>query len=145
MSAHARLKNDFTEDGGRKVPKSHEMAFIILWHFHHEPRHDKSNKISVRPAKTQIILGIRPVWSESSLCAEWVGKGPSFFHVNNEDSDQTGLGGCPGWAVFAGRTLILLVLSCLGSFYTRASVYKTLCLQHMLAPNTNLENICLLL
>ena len=34
-----------------------------------EPRHDKTNKISVRPAKTQISLGIRPVWSESSLSA----------------------------------------------------------------------------
>ena len=41
-----------------------------------EPRHDKTNKISVRPAKTQISLGIRPVWSESSLCAEWVAKAP---------------------------------------------------------------------
>ena len=29
--------------------------------------------MSVRPAKTQIILGIRPVWSRSSLCAHWVG------------------------------------------------------------------------
>ena len=28
------------------------------------------NKMSVRPAKTQIILGIRPVWSESSLSHE---------------------------------------------------------------------------
>ena len=28
-----------------------------------EPRHDKTNKVSVRPAKTQISLGIRPVWS----------------------------------------------------------------------------------
>ena len=28
-----------------------------------EPRHDKTNKMSVRPAKTQISLGIRPVWS----------------------------------------------------------------------------------
>ena len=27
------------------------------------PRHDKTNKMSVRPAKTQISLGIRPVWS----------------------------------------------------------------------------------
>ena len=27
-----------------------------------EPRHDKTNKMSVRPAKTQISLGIRPVW-----------------------------------------------------------------------------------
>ena len=26
-----------------------------------EPRHDKTNKMSVRSAKTQIILGIRPV------------------------------------------------------------------------------------
>ena len=34
-----------------------------------EPRHDKTNKVSVRPAKTQISLGIRPVWSESSLSA----------------------------------------------------------------------------
>ena len=29
---------------------------------------DKTNKISVRSVKTQISLGIRPVWSESSLC-----------------------------------------------------------------------------
>ena len=28
-----------------------------------EPQHDKTNKVSVRPAKTQISLGIRPVWS----------------------------------------------------------------------------------
>ena len=34
-----------------------------------EPQHDRTNKMSVRPAKTQISLGIRPVWSESSLCA----------------------------------------------------------------------------
>ena len=26
-----------------------------------EPRHDKTNKMSVRPVKTQISLGIRPV------------------------------------------------------------------------------------
>ena len=35
----------------------------------YEPRHDKTNKVSVWPAKTQISLGIRPVWSESSLSA----------------------------------------------------------------------------
>ena len=34
-----------------------------------EQQHDKTNKVTVRPAKTQISLGIRPVWSESSLCA----------------------------------------------------------------------------
>ena len=46
--------------------------------------------MSVHPAKTQISLGIRSVWSESSLCAQWVAKGPSFLHADSEDSDQTG-------------------------------------------------------
>ena len=32
-----------------------------------EPRHDKTNNVAVHPAKTQISLGIRPVWSVSSL------------------------------------------------------------------------------
>ena len=36
----------------------------------YEPRNDKTNKMTVRPAKTQISLGIRPVWSESSLCVQ---------------------------------------------------------------------------
>ena len=46
----------------------------------------------MRPAKTLIRLGmgIRPVWSESSLCAQWVDKDPSFLHADSEDSDQTG-------------------------------------------------------
>ena len=33
----------------------------------HEPRQDRTNKMTVLPAKTQISLGIRSVWSESSL------------------------------------------------------------------------------
>ena len=33
-----------------------------------EPPHDKTNKMPMRPAKTQISLGIR--WSESSLEAQ---------------------------------------------------------------------------
>ena len=76
-----------------------------------EPRHDKTNKVTVRPAKTQISLGIHQVWSESSLCTQWVAKDPSFLHADSEDSDQTGL----IWA-FAGRTLVLSVLSCRGLF-----------------------------
>ena len=55
-----------------------------------EPPHDKTNKLSVRPGKTQISLGICPVWSESSLCTQWVAKDPSFLYVDNKDSDQTG-------------------------------------------------------
>ena len=80
-----------------------------------DPRHDKTNWMSVRPAKSPISLGFRPVWSESSLCAQWVAEDPMFLHADNEDFDQTGR--MPGliWVV-VGRTLILLVLSCRGSF-----------------------------
>ena len=52
-----------------------------------EPRHDKTNKMSVRPAKIQISLGIRPVWSESLLCAQQIAKDPRFLPANSEDSD----------------------------------------------------------
>ena len=72
------------------------------------------NKMTVRPAKTQISLGIRPVWSESSLCAQWVAKDPTFLRVDSEASDQTGRMPRLIW-VFARRTLILLVLSWGGS------------------------------
>ena len=50
-----------------------------------EPLHDKTNEMTVRPAKTQISLGIRPVCSESKLWAEWVAKDPSFIHADSED------------------------------------------------------------
>ena len=53
----------------------------------YEPPHDKTNNVAVRPTKTQISLGIRTVWSESSLCAQWVAKGPSFLHADSKDSD----------------------------------------------------------
>ena len=68
----------------------------------------------LRPAKTRISLGIHPVWSESSLCAEWVTKDPSLLHADSEDSDQTGRMPRLIW-VFARHTVILLVLSCRGS------------------------------
>ena len=41
--------------------------------------------MTVCPAKTQISLGIRPVWSESSLCAQWVAKDLNFLHADSED------------------------------------------------------------
>ena len=46
---------------------------------YHKPRQNKTNKMTVRPAKTQ-----------SSLCAQWVAEDPSFLHADSEDSDQTG-------------------------------------------------------
>ena len=54
-----------------------------------EPRHEKTNNVAVRPAKTQISLGICPVWAESTLCTYWVAKDPSFLRAGSEDSDQT--------------------------------------------------------
>ena len=63
--------------------------FSHQWHTRpyriYEPRHDKTNKISVRPVMTQISLGIRPVWLESSLCAHWVAKDPRFLHADSEN------------------------------------------------------------
>ena len=50
-----------------------------------EPQHDIINKVTVRPAKTQI----RPVRSESSLCTQWAAKEPSFLHATAK-TDQTG-------------------------------------------------------
>ena len=79
-----------------------------------EPPHDKTNKITVWPAKNQISLGMCPVWSESSLCSQWLAKDPSFLHADIKDSDQTGWMPRLIW-VFAGCTVILLVLSCGGS------------------------------
>ena len=81
----------------------------------YELRHDKTNKMTVRPAKTKISLGIHPVWSESSLSA-WRKFGSLATHwAHSEDSDQNGWRPRLIW-VFAGRTVIWLVLSCRGSY-----------------------------
>ena len=75
----------------------------------------------LRPAKTQISLSIRPVWSESSLSA-WRELGSLVTHWgHSEDSDQTWCMPRLIWVV-AGRTLILLVLSCRGSFILHLSI-----------------------
>ena len=53
----------------------------------YEQEHDKPTKWHVRPAKTQISLGIRPVWSESSLSA-WRTLGSLATHwAQSGDSD----------------------------------------------------------
>ena len=52
-------------------------------------RMTKPAKWPVRPAKTQISLGIHPIWSESSL-STWRNIGPlTTYWVHSEDSDQT--------------------------------------------------------
>ena len=90
------------------------MWDFTLCSLQHKSRHDKTNKMAVRPAKTQISLGIRPVWSESSLSARR-NLGPlTCYWAHSEDSDQTERMPRLIW-VFAGCTLILLFLSCRGS------------------------------
>ena len=86
-----------------KLAWGHQICANFVSRILFEPPHDKTNKMTVRPAKTQISLGICPVWSESSLCTQWVVKDPSFLHADGEDSDQTGQ--VPRLIrVFAGRT-----------------------------------------
>ena len=81
-----------------------ELATTMLdSHWIYMRPNDKTNKMTMRPAKTQIGLGIRPVWSESLLCAQWVAKDPSFLHADSEDYDQTGRMPRLIW-FFAGRT-----------------------------------------
>ena len=84
-----------------------------------EPPHDKTNKMTVRPAKTQVSLGIRPVWSESSLSA-WRKLGSLATHwAHSEDSDQTGRMPKLIWVFSLGAHAILLVLSWGGSYKER--------------------------
>ena len=102
--------------------------------------------MSVRPAKThEISLGICTVWSESSLCAQWVAKDPSFPYTDIEDSDQTGR--IPRLIrVFAGRKLILLVLSCRGSFKRRTKSLSTVDFRKILKlSSSNRINFLILL
>ena len=76
--------------------------FANIWHYNGAAPWQKTTKW-LCPAKTQISLGICPVWSKTSLCAQWVAKNPSFLHADSQDSDQTGWMPRLIW-VFAGRT-----------------------------------------
>ena len=91
----------------------HPLLFVF------ESRHNKTNKVSVRLAKTQISLSIRPVWSESSLSARRKLGSFASQWAHSEDSHQT------------GRTLILLVLSCRASFRIALwlSAWMAICLK----------------
>ena len=74
-----------------------------------EPQHDTTNKMSVRPAKTQpSLLRVFTV----RMMKPWV---LSYPWAHSEGCDQTGWMPRLIW-VFVGRTLTLLVLSWCGSF-----------------------------
>ena len=61
-----------------------------IYFFSNEPLMTKPTKWHVCPVKTQISLGICPVWSESSLCTLCIAKDPTFLLADSEVSDQTG-------------------------------------------------------
>ena len=53
---------------------------------------------------------LRSAWAsaqsdQSSLCAQWVAKGPSFLHADSEDSDQTGRMPSLIWVVASAHSL----------------------------------------
>ena len=81
-----------------------ELGLHYLPRSQNEPPHDKTNKMRARPAKTQISLGIRPVWSESSMSAWRKLRSLATHWAHSEDSDQTGRMPMLIW-VFAGRTV----------------------------------------
>ena len=83
------------------------MQSMVIW----AASWKKPTKWHVRPAKTQISLGIRPVWLVFAV-RSMISKA---FLMRTAKTDQTGRMPRLIW-VFAGRTVILLVLSCRGSF-----------------------------
>ena len=104
--------------------------------------HDKTNKMSVRPAKTQISLGIRPVWSESPLSAWRTLRSLATHWVHSDNSDQTGR--MPRLIrVFAGCTVTLFVLSCRASYIFGVNVSVTLnqCPKNNIHPSNSHQDI----
>ena len=59
------------------------------WHDDMSLLKTKPTKWPVCPAKTQISLGIRPLWSESLLSAWWKVESLATHKAHSEDSDQT--------------------------------------------------------
>ena len=98
--------------------------------------HDKMNRMICAPRETQISLGICPVWPESSLSA-WRKHGPlATNRAHSKDSDQTGRMPRLIW-VFAERAqVILLVLSCAGSYFNTRTYLSIRCyfLRHYILP-----------
>ena len=106
----------------------------------YETVHDKPAKWHVRPAKTQISLGICPVWSESllstwrklgSLATQW---------VHSKDSDQ--IGRMPSLIrVFAGCTcrFVALVMRWLMYIYMSCKMRKCT-IRHMHPTNVSMQS-----
>ena len=77
------------------IPDVYTCILPQIYHTKYVHLNDTSHNIGkrtfghVRPAKIQISLRIRTVWSESWLAACWIAKDTKFPHAYNEDSDQS--------------------------------------------------------
>ena len=84
----------------------------------------KPTKWPVRPAKTQISMGIRPVWSASSLCARRSLRSLAILKAHSQGWSESSL----------GAIAILLVLLCCGSYSVcgmrSLAWFFTVCLCH---------------
>ena len=74
-------------------PQSHRHSECERTNPSPHPRHpppppNVRKVLHVRPAKIQISLRIRAVWSESSLGAFCIAEDAKFVHANNENSNQ---------------------------------------------------------
>ena len=99
------------------------------------PSMKKLTKWYVHPAKTQISLGIHPVWSESSLSV-WISIG-SLATYERTVKTLIRLGKGPGWPKTSlVAHVIVLVLSCFSSIYFENHIDT---LAHHFASKTNLS------
>ena len=109
--------NISSENDGYKWEETNHSACtfktcVNYWHM---------SRLSTKPTKWVCAerrlrsAGHPPSLIRVFACAQWVAKDPSFLHTDSEDSDQTGRMPRLIW-VFAGRILILLVLSWGGSY-----------------------------
>ena len=55
------FRKKYSDEQIRRVFYDNRMIIFAISPLKYEPRHDKTNKVTVRPVKTQISLGIRPV------------------------------------------------------------------------------------
>ena len=115
-----------------------ELFWPSLFFFppRNEPPRDKTNKMTVRPSKSHISLGIRPVWSESLLSARRKLGSLATHWAHSEDSDQTGRMRRLIWVV-TGRTchFVDFVMRWLILHFYRRSNY------HCWAAQSDVENV----
>ena len=109
---HIFKKIPFKPDRGQFVKSHKSFVFVIpsislkwaaTW---------QNQQSDCVPSKDSDQPGHLPSLIRVFACTQWVANNPSFLHADSEDSDQTGQ--TPRLIVFAGRTLILLVLLCRG-------------------------------